>query len=804
MTSFMHRLKDRDLPYILLYVLLVHVFFYKLFIPGQMLFGTDTTNQSYPMQVMAMREIFRNHSLPLWNPYIFGGMPLLASFSFHILYPGSWIFFFMSTEFATGYLYVLHFCLMGIFFFYYAKDLGLSRQAAFVGGLLLTFNLHCISLVYPGHGGKVITVTYLPLAMMLLDRAFRSRPAYHLTLLGLVVGLMFYGGHPQIMFYCGIAMSLFFTMRLLQEARRNGLAGSAKMVGLYATAFVLGMLLYAAILFPAWEYKGYTHRAGGAAGAANYEFATSFSPPPEDMLYFFLRNPFGWGKDYGPTVPTTKDEFYRGRMGLKLNIDYFSIFGLVLASIGLVFVRNRYTYFYAGLAMLSVFLALGGFNPYYVYVYKYIPGFSMFRVPYAILIIFPLCGTTMAAFGMQYLLDAEDAVKKKGLLYFIAGGTALTVAAVALAAYGSRNSAGVTEWFLGFRWVREMLWEQYDDAVQRFLFLVRNLQLFAICLAVSMVMLIAYRKGLLRAKYLTVAVSLFIIIDLWPVGWDFVLTVPVTSVDRLYFRETPQIKVLEDDKGGPFRVYSLVTNNELLFRGIQGLTGYHPVLLSYVERALDRIDFENQMLDLLNAKYLMLPREPIYDFQHYPVEQVRQRLMAKYEPIETGQDIFFYRDRSPLPRAYLVSQVWRAVDQEETLGLISDPAFKPRQSAVVAEDIVPGTYLDAAADLSRQRVEVTKYSPDKIEFRVSSPSDLFMVVSEIWYPGWKAYVDGRETKIYRTDYLLRGLAMPAGEHTVVMEFTPRIFRLGVAVSVATLLLFAGVLLWPAYRRRAGK
>jgi len=790
-----------DLFYYVLFFVLTHVFFWQFFVPGQMIFGTDIQNQSYPIQQMAVSEMLKDRSLMLWNPYIYGGMPFLASFSFPIFYPFALLFFVLPVPFAMGYEVVIHFFLMGVFMFAFLRDLKLSRHAAFIGGLLLVFNLHCISLVFPGHGGKIFTVTYLPLAMMLLDRAFRERPAFNLTMLGLLLGLMFYGGHPQILFYCGGAMSLFFLMRLVQESRRNGLIGSARLVGLYCAAFALGTLLYAAILFPAWEYRGYTHRVGGVTGATTYEFATSFSPPPEDILYLFMRNPFGWGKDYGPTIPNTKDEFYRGRMGLKLNIDYFGVFGLVLALIGVVFVRNRYTWFFAFLALLSVFLSLGRFNPYYIYVYKYVPGFSLFRVPYAILIILPMCGTTVAAFGMQYLLDSGDASRKKGLMYLIAAGSILAAAALALSIYWTKNAVDATDWALGFGWVREMLWGQFDDAVQRMLFFARNLQIFSVCLAASMSILVVYRMGLLKVRYLTAVVSVFIIIDLWPLGWDFIKTVPVSSIEGQFFRETPQIKMLEADKDGPFRVYSLVTNNELLYRGIQSLTGYHAVPLGYTERTLDSITFDNSMLDMLNAKYLMLPKDPDYDFLHYPIEPVKKKLEEKYELISDTPDMFFYRNRSVLPRAFLVKEIMRAGGVEDALGMVSDPYFKPGLVAVIAEDPDSRDSVDPSADLSGQKVRVASYAPDKIVFDVYSPADSFMVVSEVWYPGWKAYVDGREKRIYRTDYLLRGLTVPAGEHKVVMEFKPGIFRLGEAVSLLTLIFFAAVLGWPVYKKK---
>src|SRR5512135_276350 len=316
--DFKKLFKDSDLPYLLLYVLLVHVFFYRFFIPGQMIFGTDTISQSYPIQVVAMRDIARYHYVPLWNPYIFSGMPLLASFSFHIFYPLNWIYFFLSTEFAAGYQYVIHFVLMGITFYYFARHLKLSRQASFVGGLMFLFNAHFVSLIYPGHGGKIFTIAYLPLALMLLDRALDSRPFLNLSLMGLVVGLMFYGGHIQILFYCGITLLLFLVMRLAVGLKeKKGAKWALKGAAGFVYAFGLGTLLYAAVLLPAWEYKGFTERGGGVTQASSYEFAVSFSNPPEDMLYLGMSDPFGWGKDYGPYEPTTSGIFYRGRIGLR-------------------------------------------------------------------------------------------------------------------------------------------------------------------------------------------------------------------------------------------------------------------------------------------------------------------------------------------------------------------------------------------------------------------------------------------------------------------------------------------------------
>jgi len=792
--------------YVLAYFVLAHVFFWKFMVPGQMIFGTDVQNQSYPIQHMAVEQMLESGSLMLWNPYIFSGMPFLASFSFPFFYPLALLFFVLPLGFAMGYEMVLHFFLMGVFMYAFLRNLNVSRQAAFVGGLVFMFNAHLVSLVYPGHGGKIFTVTYLPLALMLLVRGFESERLYNFGLLGLVVGVMFYGGHPQILFYCGIAIALFFVFLAAAEYRRNGAAGTARLFGFLTMSFALGALLYAVILLPAMQYRSHTKRSGGESGGSSYEFATSFSQPPEDMLYVPLRNPFGWGKDYGPNTPNTDGIFYRGRIGLRLSVDYAGVFVLVLALFAAVYVRNRYTWYFTALALLSMFLALGGFNPLYVYVYRYVPGFSLFRVPYAIMILLSVCWGALSGFGIQRLLDMNKPERDKGLRNFTYACGAVTVGVLGLWLYWKSDAAGVVNSLLGYDWVRQMLWGYYADVQERFAFFVHNLVVFSTLTAVSTGILLAYRKGWLKKRLIAAVAALFILIDLWPVGWEFIKTVPTNTLEQVYYRKTPAIKTMLDDKDGAFRVLSLVTNNELLYYRIQGMTGYHAVILGYYESALGRLNFNGGLVDLLNGKYLMLPKKTQYDFAVYPDASVRESLASKYELLDDN-GIYFYRNRSPQGRAWLVNRIWWSKDQSEAMNVITDTRFRPSNFAVLARQQESGTSAPAlsppiqeGADLSGQKVELTRFGPDSLEFRVFSPADAFMVVSEVWYPGWKAYLDGRETNIFRTDFLLRGVSMPAGEHVLTMEFKPPLYRLGAALSLLTL----GFMAWLVVRERRKK
>jgi hypothetical protein len=794
-----------SLTYILIYVVLAHVCFWKYLVPGNFAFGTDTMAASYPMQEMGMGEIFKNHSVPLWNPYIFSGMPLLASFSFHVFYPGSWIYFFVSPTFATGYLYIIHFILMGCFLFVFLRHLGLSRQASFVGGLIFMFAPHLVTLVYPGHGGKIYTMTWLPLALLFLDRALDGELFFNMTVAGLMVGLMFYGGHIQILFYCGIVLFLFLLMRLAEGARKRGYKWALKGSAGFVYAFGLGTLLYAAVLIPAFQYKHFTERGQGGTvtAASSYEFATSFSMPPEDLLYTVMHDPFGWGKNYGPTIPTTSGIFYRGRMGLKLSLDYFGVLGLVLALVGFLFKRNRYTRFFFGMGALACFLALGGFNPFYRFIWRYVPGFSTFRIPYAIMILTPICGSVLAAYGMQYLLDyrakgkpgaktkAKPRAKIDGLLYFIMGGSAAAVLVLATALSWKSDLGATADRLLHHEWIRQMLWGQFDDVLGRLSYFIDNMLMFVSVLAASMVLLLVWWKGWLSRKYLTLLVAVMLLADLWPVDWSMIKTIPVSNLDSVFYKETPQIKILEADKDGPFRVFAPGVSNELMVRGIQSLTGYHAVPLSYYMKTAESINFGNSILDLLNTKYLLLPKEPDYDFAAMPDAVSRQIMMSKYEVLD-DTDAYLYKRKTPLPRAWLVDRVIKVDDPDQALGVISDPRFPPFAAAAVSDNLPAGFSMDPDADLSGQKAQVTKYLPDEMDIDVDAPANSLLVASEVWYPGWKAYIDGKRTDLYRTDYVLRGVPVPKGRHKLALKFSPDTYHAGVAITLAALAFLAAV------------
>ena len=143
-----------------------------------------------------------------------------------------------------------------------------------------------------------------------------------------------------------------------------------------------------------------------------------------------------------------------------------------------------------------------------------------------------------------------------------------------------------------------------------------------------------------------------------------------------------------------------------------------------------------------------------------------------------------------LPRAYLVHRTLPAADAEEALARVLARGYEPSLAAVVEG----GHALDAPPS-PRDQVDLATYSDAQVVIRTSSPQDGFLVLSDANYPGWRATVDGEQTPVHAANYLLRGVYVPAGDHTVVFRYAPDSWRNGILLSALGLATGAALLGW---------
>lgn len=202
-----------------------------------------------------------------------------------------------------------------------------------------------------------------------------------------------------------------------------------------------------------------------------------------------------------------------------------------------------------------------------------------------------------------------------------------------------------------------------------------------------------------------------------------------------------------------------------------------------------------RLLDLMSVEYyLMLRGAP---------RRIREALdrFTKGESFVEGEALLSRR-ASALPRAYIVDRLLHEPDPDKALRLLRSPSFNPRETAVV-EDGLPK--VGAGVTRAEGRAVITSYQPERVIMKAACRADCFLVLTDLFYPGWTAQVDGRNVKIHRANFLFRGVELDPGLHEVVFGYRPRSFHYGSLITLLTLALAVGLavgdLLWRRPKRR---
>ena len=173
------------------------------------------------------------------------------------------------------------------------------------------------------------------------------------------------------------------------------------------------------------------------------------------------------------------------------------------------------------------------------------------------------------------------------------------------------------------------------------------------------------------------------------------------------------------------------------------------------------------VLRLFNVRFVLSP-VPMRSPSLQPVEQ-------------TAEGMHIYELHDWLPRAFVVGQLVREASEEQAVGRLLSPRFEPERQAIVEAEVV----LPPEAGSSSQ-VEITRRSNTEVVLRASLPKPGLLVLSEGYYPGWRASVDGEDAPIHRVNVMMRGVVLPAGDHDVVFRFRSATIRAGLVVSLVAL------------------
>ena len=730
-----------------------------------MLLGIDFIEFYLPMKKFLYDEIHLHQTIPYWNPYIFGGMPYLAHFESTVFYPLGFLFWLMPPEKAYGYTMFLHLFLGGIFMYLLTRSFSISRIGAFVSSAVFACNGFVMAILYLGHMSPIQSTIWLPLVLYLLNRSLSSREfLFSASVAGVLWGVQILAGAPQDAFYTFLASILFLICSVFSAYPSKKYL--LKITSITFLLFSFGSGLSAVQILPAFELIKESVRAS----LDTYEMVTMGSYPLQGVITLLLPQFFGsyadgtvWVSNVPWSIP--QQNLYTGILPLVL-LGFVS-----LGSNG----GKRFVIFGGLTAILSLVLAFGHHTPLYKLVYL-LPGFDRFRAPSKIMVLWGFSIALLAGFGMDGLLRyaKEKHTRRLYLLLF------LVISLIVLDLVFRADRSLTLRFFSPF-----VLSSATPDKMAEATGIMAS-EFHRLTLLSSFILLLVLlmRRNLLPVSLGAAALCAVLLVDL-----GYVHGKAVRHDDTLY-QTMDRIKQSLDASLGqdktPFRVGSfknpLGANLEMV-SGYQTVGGFTALFPSRYYEYMNTYSDNHLPEGWVNLFY-GTTRNPV----------LMDLLNVKYEISHTTHS--YALRESFLPRAFMVTD-YQILDREKILDFMIRPFFDPKKTLLFEKDGLlesPPRYPARQGNASGS-FELTLYRPDAmvIETQTNEPGYLF--VSEIFYPGWKALVDGHPQRILRGNYLFRVVELPEGRHRVELIFDSFPVKLGMAVSSFVMFLFLSFLFY---------
>ncbi len=719
-----------------------------------------------------------------WNPYLFGGMPYVAAMHGDIFYPTFLMRMIMPTDAAMTWSFMLHLFLAGLFAFYFLKASGFNFYSSLFGGVAYMMSGQLASLVSPGHDGKLSVSALFPLTLWMLTLAMRKGKRWSWGVLALTVGLAILSPHPQLLQYLLLA-SAAFTIYLAVSESRSGTARNIvfKRMAFALGAVAIGLAIGAIQYLPVREYVAWSPRAGGLA---SYETATSYAWPLKELFDVYL-----------PQFSGMIDAYW-GENAIHLHSDYIGAVVLLLSGAAFIGLgrdpRKGFLYFWIVTFVVALLWALGAHTPFYHIPYAIVPGTKYFRAPATVFFVGTMALAVLSATGVERVLT-----RRAGSRYAV--GWIVFGAIVAVA-----GSLGIVTDF-----ARALATEDMLDLVIRNAHAVTMgaWRSFAFVLLAGAVVIL-YKKGKIPIAAAGWALALAASVDSWTIlrnYWVFSPPASITyrsnaAIDYVK-RDSVQSRVLAlEIEDNPLRDTDLQGDGLMIHR-VRTVLGYHGNQLGRYNQLLQKDDgfpqiFNPRAWQLYNVRYLLTNTGDVS--RYFPGSS---RVVGPVEDA-AGTEVWLFRLPGENPFAWVTPVTVKAEDPS-VAATILNPEFDPRTAALFAPDADVAS-LDTLTALPKPlgiKAAVTQYSPGRITLELSeqAPAGSSLVVSENYFPGWTARVDGAPASIGRVDYTLIGVQLPEGARRIELGFEDPAYERGKLVTQIALVLTAVLIGWGIFTER---
>lgn len=766
-------------------VVVAALFFRRVLFGGQVFFSRDIAPFFYPMKAYLVDSI-RSGRLPLWNPWVLNGEPFFATLQPGALYPGSLLLYVLPFSYAFGLLLVLHYPMAGVGFYFLLRRWGRSRAAAVLGGVAFMLGGYLVSI--GNFYNNIQTVAWIPWIWLAWDRYVETGTPGRFVTFVLATVCAFLGGEPQML---AIGLVVVVLHGLVVERSRPGRLGAARQLGWLAVAGLLALGLSAVQLLPFMELVHHSIRntdlslSFAARGSVGFRTLVHLLVPPAVST-----GQYGFSARFvlTPEVPWLVS-VYPGVLVLG-----FAAQGVARPP------SRRWLWYWGGLALAGLLLTLGPATPVFPFLFRWIPPLRLVRYPEKFYLLTALALPTFAARGLDSVRRSE------------AGGSGPVLAAL-----------GVLSLLYAALWVllheRPTLFAAACGGALRGAQMCTHpgvAQRFYGGLLLRVLLLALAGGGLVlgwRLRRVTPRLALPLLLVLTAV--DLVVahdrvnpTVGRGIYERRPWAATVLDRVATDRQAYRYRgsTTSATMGSALMVPGALQLTNmyvefqamgpdlgqlyHHPSqdgiqgvelksVVSTIAFALHNPpDVRTRLLRAMNVRYYVDPT-PTADS------------MPGLRPLANAGDLplRMYTVEDPVPRAYLVSRYRVQANPVTAFGRVLGPDFDLHGEAVLADSVSKAPDAGATG-----QVTTARYGSQVVRLQTRASGRMLLVLTDRYFPGWIATVDGRRTVVHRANGFFRAVEVPAGTHEIVFRYRPRALILGAWISAASVLACLGVLL----------
>lgn len=757
----------RWLPFVVMGVLTLLLFRnYLLSRPGEMLLGQDTIAAG-----IMFRSFFVDHfralgRLPLWNPYLFGGVPTIEGGSGDILYPAAILHFLLPMTSALAWKLILHVYLAGVFMYLAARAFGVSRWVALFAASAYMLSADLVSLVWGGQDGKMYVTALFPAALWLLVTALDRQSWLRFLWLGAVAGLMVVA-HPQLAYYAYIALLAFAIGSLIRRRRKGGAVLATGLAGGMLSA-ITAIGVAAITLFPMYRYlREDSPRAGPGRG---FEYSASWSLHAEEALSLFI-------PDFSGT--DAQSDTYWGKNPFKHNSEYGGALIIVLGIAAIAGLKgDRRRWGLGAMAAVALLYALGAGTPVFRLLYSTLPGLKNFRAPSLATFVAIASLTLLAPLLLDRVLSRADPRARRVLSIALLGGTvaALLIAVLVLAG-GPGFYAGWTSVFGAAEGG-----QRAQAFASNFSQMVGGALIIALICVLSWGAILLWTRGNLLPVHVVMIMMALTTLDLLRVDNRYIQVVRYED----FFPSDPGIQALRSRLVPGERVLAIggvYPEGFLATYGIPEVFGYHGNQLRWYNEltrydvrqgARTAAELQQYWISFLNspalrtlaARYVLLPGQ---------VELPGFRLLG------ADQRVAVYQHERALPGAAVVPDVQVEPDSARRIALLWSPTFDPAKTAIVEQPVLA---LGQAGGTGTAEIEGN--GDDTLAVRARSSGPALLTISRAYHSSWQAEVDGVSAPVLRANHALMAVPLTrAGEHRVILRYRPSIVYWASRVTLTT-------------------